>query len=886
MDPLPVGTVTLLFSDIEGSTLLLARLGDRYGEALSGQREVLRTAFASRRGRELGTEGDSFFVVFASAHDAVAACIEAQRGLAARDWPGGAAVRVRMGLHTGEPARHEDGYVGMDVHRAARIAATAHGGQIVLSEPTRQLVSGRLPEGVGVLDLGWHRLKDIEAAEHLFQLTGPDLPEAFPSLKSLGAHTSLPEPATHLVGRDRELAEVRQSVLEPGVRLVTLTGPGGVGKTRLALALAATLHDTFPAGVFFVPLASAAHADGMWKGIADSIGAGAHQLPADAVATRLAGRRVLLVLDNLEQVTAAAAVIAGLLGAVPLAVVLATSRRPMHLQGECEYPVPPLPAPHGTDWEAIGESEAVQLFVQQAALVRRGFSLTAANAGDIAAIVHRLDGLPLAVELAASRVKLLPPKALLARLADSLALTATDVDRPTRQQTLKATIGWSHDLLTPRLAGVFRRMGVFAGGCDLDALAAVAAVPTESEEPAGDCDPLQAVTDLLDLSMITVAETAGGDARVGMLTTIRDFALDQLARSGDLGATRARHAAYYADFAEQAAPHLRKSHHLLWLDRLKTEHDNLRAALAWALDDTDMAATETAHRSALGMRLVSALSWFWYGHGDPREGRHWLERAIERAADGDGPDVAGAVHGLGVLLIQQGEHERARATLETNLLSWRRLGDRNGVAKGLSSLGVAHRMLGDRERAREALEESMALARDLDDSARLTTVLGNLGVVEVDRGNPDRAITLLREAIRLDETSGDGWAVVVNKANLAAAMTRAGRPAEARELLCATIDEIGGYSDIELTADTLERFAAALAVLGADARAARLIGAAARLRDEAGFPLPAPDAAILDSAASPARARTGEQAWVAQVAAGRRLTADEAVALAKLPLAD
>lgn len=871
----------MLFSDIEGSTALLSRLGDRYGDALSAQRRVLRRAFAANRGHEMGTEGDSFFVVFGSATDAVQACIDAQRGLAGQDWPDTVAVQVRMGLHTGEPTRHEDGYVGMDVHRAARIAATSHGGQVVVSSTTRQLVAEHLPDGIGLLDLGRHRLKDIDGAERIFQLTGPGLPADFPPLKSLGAQTSLPTPPTPLVGRARELAELRESLLEPGARLVSLTGPGGVGKTRLALALAGSLDEVFTDGLFFVPLATVSNADVMWKVIADSIGAGSDRGPEDSVAARLGERRVLLVLDNLEQLSEAAGVIAEVLSACPGVVVVATSRRPMHLLGEHEYPVPPLSAPASTALDAVAASEAVALFVQQATLVRPGFSLTAGNAADVAAIVQRLDGLPLAIELAASRVKLLPPKALLGRLADSLALAATDLGRPSRQQTLRATIAWSADLLAPDLERVFRRMSVFAGGCDLDAVTQVA-LDADGSGDAG--DPLPAVADLQDVSLITITETAEGDPRVGMLATIREYAREQLIRAGELKVTRSRHAAYYADFAEQATSQLRGSHHLVWLDRLETEHDNLRAALTWALDDVDPSADDAGERTAFGLRMVNALSWFWYGHGHAADGRHWLERAVEQAGEDEGPGLAAAMHGLAVLLLQQGEHQRARDVLEQNLTSWRRLGDRTGLAKGLNSLGVAYRMLGNGEIARQTLEESLGIARQLGAVDRMTTALGNLAVVALDQDDPARAIELLQEAIPLDEAAGDGWAVAVDKGNLAGALIRAGRVAEAQELLCETVDETLGYGDLELTADTLERFAAAAAELGADGRAARLVGAAERLRDEAGMPLPAPDAAILERALAAARARVGSDSWNQEVAAGRRLTADEAVALAKLPL--
>ncbi len=462
----------MLFTDIEGSTVLLSRLGNLYGDALSAQRAVLRAAIAEWRGHEMGTEGDSFFVVFESAADAVACCVAAQRGLGGYDWPSGVAVRVRMGLHSGEPSRHEDGYIGIAVHRAARVAAAAHGGQVVMSHVTWQLAQPGLPSELSVHDLGLHRLKDIDEPEHIFQLAGPGLAERFPPLKSLGAATNLPVPITPLVGRESDLEQVRALICRPEVRLVTLTGPGGVGKTRLAIDAAVSLGSTFPQGIYFIALSAVRDAGVMWKAIAGDLSIAGDE-PA-AVMEHLRDRRTLLVLDNLEQLYGAAEAVAALLAAAPRLVVLATSRGPLHLQGEHELPVPPLEIPSEPAIAEVTASGAVRLFAQQAGMVRPGFVVTAENAADIAAICRRLDGLPLAIELAASRVRLLSPKALLARLDHSAALAAVDAGRPSRQQTLRATIAWSYDLLPPRSAAVLRRAGVFAGGCDVDALAAVA----------------------------------------------------------------------------------------------------------------------------------------------------------------------------------------------------------------------------------------------------------------------------------------------------------------------------------------------------------------------------------------------------------------------------
>jgi len=876
MRELPAGTVTMLFSDIEGSTVLLSRLGGLYGEALSAQRAVLRAAISEWQGQEIGTEGDSFFVVFESAANAAACCVAAQRALGAHDWPGGAAVRVRMGLHTGEPSRHEDGYIGIDVHRAARIAAAAHGGQVAMSAITWQLARPGLPTELSVRDLGLHRLKDIEEPERIVQLAGPGLQEEFPPLKSLGTLTSLPEPPTPLVGRDGDLGRLRAVISRPGVRLVTLTGTGGVGKTRLALAAASSLGGAFPHGVFFVALAAVRDTEVMWKTIAESLDAGGGE--PGAVTGHLAGRQVLLVLDNLEQLDGAAQVVAALLAAAPRVVVLATSRRPLHLQAERELPVPPLELPGEGGAGDVAACAAARLFVQQAGMVRPGFSVTGDNAADIAGICRRLDGLPLAIELAASRVKLLSPQALLARLGHSLGLGAADLDRPSRQQTLRDTIAWSYDLLEPDVAGVFRRAGVFAGGCDLEALAAVAV--TGSGDRSGS-DPLELAADLQDLSLMTVTEGADGEPRVGMLETIREYALERLAEAGEAEETRRRHAGYYTTFAEQAIQQLFGPGHLAALDRLEGEHDNLRTALSWSLERPADPASDD--RAAIGLRLVQALGQFWYQHGHAPEGRRWLERAIELASDEARAPLAGLANWLGVMLEGQGEHEAALRYLERSLAIWRELGDRDRQARGLSNLGLTHWSLGHLDTARSLLEDSAAIAREIGDDVRLAAALTNLGGLESEAGNLDRAGQVLRESLTLDRKRGDTWGVVKTQQGLAEVSLRAGRVLEANDSLAATLDHVASSGSIDILISSLELSACFAAELGDGLRAARLAGAAEAIRQTAGTPVAQSEAAFLERYLAPARATLERGAWDAELAAGRALTREQALALLRSP---
>jgi predicted ATPase len=759
------------------------------------------------------------------------------------------------------------------VHRAARIAAAAHGGQVVVSEETRLLAQARLPAGVSFRDLGLHRLKDIQAPEHLYQLAAAGLPERFPRLKSLGAQASLPVPATPLVGRDDDLEQLRAAILRPGVRLVTLTGAGGVGKTRLALAAAAAREEAFPDGVFFVPLAAVRDVEVIWRTIAERLDAGGEGPAADAVTGYLGGRQALLVLDNLEQLAGAAAVVVQLLAAAPGLVVLATSRRALHLQSEQVWPVPPLQVPGEGGVTAVAACGAVRLFVQQAAAIRPGFTLCDGNAADVAAICNRLDGLPLAIELAASRVGLLAPRALLARLGQSLELAVGDISRPPRQQTLRDTISWSYDLLAPDLAQVFRRLGVFAGGCDLDALATVTGTG-HARQPAA--YPLQLAAGLLDVSLVTVTEGADGEPRVGMLETIRKYALERLRHAGELHSTRRRHARYHAAFAERAPDQLRSLAGLAYLDRLEAEHDNLRAALSWSLGAGAADPASGSGRTAIGLRLVQALADFWYNHGHFTEGRRWLQRATELAADQGGAPLARVLHWLGRMLDVQGERDAAQPLFERSLAIWRELGEQ---ARALNSLGAAHLFHGELDAARSLLRDSAVIARQIGNDDRLAAALGNLGATELAAANFDRATRLLQESLALSQKLGNLEREALDQLWLAAISLRAGRTREARDVLCSSFGYIVSSGDIPQLAHTMEVAATIVAGLGDELRAARRTGAAQAIRQRLCMPITPIPAGLLEQFLAPARASIGPEAWHAELAAGRALTQQQAITL-------
>jgi predicted ATPase/class 3 adenylate cyclase len=618
MNELPTGTVTFLFTDIEGSTKLLQALGDRWPTILEEHNRVLRDAISGAGGIALRTEGDAFFAVFERVQAALTTAGAAQWALASHPWPPDATIRVRMGMHTGEGTLGGDDYLGLDVHRAARIAAAGHGGQVLLSLATTELVRGGLPEGLGLRDLGEHRLKDLARPEHIFQLTIEGVPADFPPIRSLETPTNLPAQRTSFIGREREVARVKQLLRGPG--LLTLTGAGGSGKTRIALQAARELLSEYGDGVFFVELEPITDPQLIPSSIAGSVGVRAEgRKPVlETLRDQLREREMLLVLDNFEQVIEGAPMVASLLGASPKLRILVTSREPLHISGEQELPVPPLDLPDSRehpDPEHLAKHEAVALFAERATAVDPGFRITGSNAAALAELCRRLDGLPLAIELAASRVKMLSPEAILARLKNRLELLiGGPVDLPPRQRTLRGAIGWSYDLLDETERALFRRLSIFAGGWTLEAAEVVA----KAEAELGS-DLLDLTGSLINKSLVLGVPTSHGPPRFSMLETIREFGAEQLTAAGETEATRDRHAFYFLKAAEDAEPHLRGLEQKRWLDELEREHDNLRASLRLVIDNG---------QANIGLRLVGALWRFWHLRGHLSEGRRWAEEVL------------------------------------------------------------------------------------------------------------------------------------------------------------------------------------------------------------------------------------------------------------------
>jgi predicted ATPase len=816
---LPSGTVTFLFTDVEGSTRLLHELGaEGYAEALAEHRRVVREACAAEGGVEVDTQGDAFFFGFPTAPGALAAASAFTEHLAS------GAISVRVGIHTGTPLVTEEGYVGTDVHRAARIGAAGHGGQVLVSASTTALAGAD-----GLRDLGEHRFKDLSARERVYQLGTVQ----FPPLKTL-YRTNLPIPATPFLGREAELAEVVELVTSGDLRLLTLTGPGGTGKTRLALQAAAEASESFPDGVYWVPLASLRDPALVLATAGQILGS------KNGLAEHIQDKQMLCLFDNFEQVVKAAPELADLVGACPNLGILVTSRERLRVGGEQTYPVPQL-----------AESDGEELFLTRARAVDPAF----AGSDAVRELCLRLDVLPLAIELAAARTAVFSPEQLLEKLSQRLDLLKGERDADPRQQTLRATIEWSYDLLSEDEQRLLWRLAVFAGGSTYEA----------AQEIAGaDPDILQS---LLDKSLVRKRDSRVGH-RYWMLETIREYASERLDESGEAGELRQRHAEFFLALAEEAFPELKGSPGP-WLDRLEADHDNLRTVLDWL---------ESAGRTQEALQLAGALYRFWSMRGYLLEGRDRLERLLARERAGTSARMR-ALHGAAVMASSTGDPETAEKRAEEARDLARTLGDAWGEAYAVYMLGMAATEREDWSGALPFFEASLDAFRRLGDDYYVLLAMDGIAWIPRMLGDRERSKRLHEETLACARASGNNGVVALQLWQLAGLANKEGRTHEAlamlREALVLNRDE--GYR--EGIAEVLVAMASTLQSVSAPAAALALLAAAARLREEIGGGAGWVGDAI-ERLRGSLRDSLGDAAFESAWERGRALSTDEAIALA------
>ena len=847
----------------------MQQLGQGYVELQMVHHELLREAFRSNEGRELRTEGDSFFCVFASALDACHAAAAAQQSFAEQRWPEGGALRVRIGLHTGEAPLMGDEYIGLDVHHAARIAGAAYGGQVLVSEATQALVAGRLPERLQLRDLGLHRLRDLAGTEHLYQLLVEGVPDVFPALRTLdGTPNNLPTQLTSFVGRSEMVARAKRLVETS--RLLTLTGPGGIGKTRLSLQVAAETFDQFPDGVYFIALSAVRDPEVIPSVIAQAIGIPmtGNRLPLDMVIEHLRNRKTLLVIDNFEQLLPEAAGFPStLLQASPNLKVIVSSRAPLRAYGEHEFPVEPLLIPDSTthpSLDILSQYEAVKLFIERATAAKPDFYATNENAPAIAGICERVDGLPLAIELAAARIKLFSPQALYSRLEKSFsALGVGARDLPSRQQTLTGAIAWSYDMLDAPGRRLLARFSVFARGAGLEQAGAVCG----PAEEVGD-DVVTGLDELADQSLLRRVPDVE-EPRLLMLQTIREFGAERLQESGEAEVIRDRHAEAFAAMAEEVEGRLLGSERKAQLDRLARDHDNLRAALDWCI---------SGPRTELALRLASAMWRFWQMRGHLHEGRSRIEAVLDLPGVDKHPAAhRRALEAAGGIAYWQADMHAAQAWYDDCLVLTRATGDKNAIANAIYNDSfplVVGRT--DMARALPLLDEALGLFRELDDAPGIARCLWGICNVHHFLQDYDAAVPPLEESIELFRKLGQGFGLGWSLHTRALVAINLGDPTTAQPLVTEALGLFSKAGDVSGIMILLDDSAQIARLREQRLRSLRLAGAAAGMQARSGAQL-----------ATLANAIGGRPVAVAEDAeerkafeAGQAMTPEDAVAYA------
>ena len=868
----PSGTITFLFTDIEGSTRLWQEFPAQMQVNLARHDALLRAAIEQNDGYVFKTVGDAFCAAFPTAQKGLQAAIELQKSLAQTDW-GEAVIKVRMGLHTGEAEERDNDYFGNTLNRVARLMSAGHGGQTLLSLATRDMVWNQLPGGATLADFGERRLKDLFHPEHIYQLDIPGLTSVFPPLKTLeGYRHNLPAQLTSFIGREKEIAEVKRLVRAN--RLTTLIGPGGTGKTRLSLQAAVELFNTFPDGIWLVEFAPLADPALVLKTVTSTLGlreeVGRPLL--DILTDYLREKELLLILDNCEHlVEAAAQLTANLLAICPKLQVIASSREVLGIPGEIPFRVPPLSIPdarHLPPLESVRTYEAVQLFSERARLVLPTFGLTNDNALAVAQICQRLDGIPLALELAAARANLLKVEQIASRLDDAFRLlTGSSRTALPRQQTLRATIDWSYNLLAESERLLLRRLAVFVGGWTLEAAETVCA-----DQQAHPTEILDLLAALVNKSLVMVERDPTQEARYRLLETVRQYAREKFSESGEAQALRARHLTYFHDLARRAEPEVVGAQQLLWMDRLETELDNLRAALEWSLEGDEQGVE-------IGLQMASHLWWFWFSRG--YGGGEWMEKMLQASQNSTdlvgratalsrlgwvrffdepyaeaglalgrtlGPagreSVAWALLGKSAWAWYQADYPRAQSLAEESLALFRAIADRLGLCEVLTWLGMALIDQEEYPQARMRLDESLTLARKAHDANEIAFAVWQLGRTAMLQADYAQAIPLLQEALAIFQDIKQSGGIGFLLSDLGkAAMLKGDHPqavAYCREML-ALYWKLG---DERWVGSSLEKLAYVAVAQLQSGPATRLLGAVDILRETSGnarYPFEIPD---------------------------------------------
>lgn len=873
---IPSGTITFLFTDIEGSTQLWEQYPEAMKVALARHDTLLRQAIEAYQGHVFKTVGDAFCAAFPTAPEALAASIAAQRALHAEAWEE-TPIKVRMALHTGVAVERDGDYFGQPVNRVARLMSAGHGGQTLISASTEQLLRGHLPANAQLRDLGERRLKDLVSAERIFQLWLPDLPADFPVLKTLDSfRMNLPAQLTSFVGRESEMAEVRRRMTWH--RLVTLTGPGGTGKTRLSLQVAAELLDVFPHGVWFVELAPIADPALVPQTVATTLGLreeGGRPI-LTTLTDDLRAKTLLLILDNCEHLVEACAQLAEtLLLACPNLRILASSREMLGIAGELPFGVPPLSTPefrHLPPTEMLAQYESVRLFVERAQTALPTFTVTNENVGAVAQICRRLDGIPLALELAAARVKMLQVEQIAARLDDRFRLlTGGSRTAVPRQRTLQALIDWSHDLLSGPERALLRRLSVFTGGWTLDVAEAIC-----GGEPLEADDVLDWLAQLVNKSLVVVERELGQEVRYDLLETIRQYAQDKLLEANETTRFQRRHCNWFLKFVEQAESELKGPKQSEWLDRLEREYDNLRAALAWSLES----------EAAVALRLAGALGQYWFVRGHLfNEGREWLEKILSRTATLRHTTArVKAFRWLGILTNLQGDDVAARSAFEKSLTLYRELGDQDGIAETLSLLGDIARSQGDDMAARSffaearlTYEKSLASLRERGDKWSIARSLNALGEMARAEGEDDAARLFYEESLTIRRELGDQRGTAVSLLNLSYIAQHQGDYSQVARLI---EESLALFQKLGVERGILHCLVVSAGVAGQrgrPAQAARLFGAVEAQHEAFGTRIERPDRIEFDRNLAAVRAQLDEGVFAAAWAEGRAMTIEQAI---------